>query len=98
MEEAVVNYLMAIVERTRTQRHLALGISPRGSIALYRASQALALTEGLDYCTPYHVKRLVVPVFAHRLTLDPRYASNGAGGRRGDQILEEILREVEVPL
>ena len=98
MDEAVVDYLMAIVEKTRNHEHLALGSSPRGSIALYRACQALAMAEGLDYCTPDHVKRLVVPVFAHRLAPDTRYGGNGLGSDRTTQILEEILQSVEVPL
>jgi MoxR-like ATPase len=58
----------------------------------------LALMEGLNYCTPDHVKRLVVPVFAHRLAPDPRYGGNGTGVDRTAQILEEILHSVEVPL
>jgi MoxR-like ATPase len=98
VDEAVVDYLMAIVEKTRAHEHLALGSSPRGTIALYRAAQALALMEGLNYCTPDHVKRLVVPVFAHRVAPDPRYGGNGVGIDRTAQILEEILHSVEVPL
>ena len=98
VDDAVVDYLMAIVEKTRIHEHLALGSSPRGTIALYRAAQALALMEGLSYCTPDHIKRLVVPVFAHRVAPDPRYGGNGAGTDRTAQILEEILHSVEVPL
>jgi MoxR-like ATPase len=98
VDETVVDYLMAIVEKSRSHEHLALGSSPRGTIALYRAAQALALMEGLDYCTPDHVKRLVVPVFAHRVAPDPRYGGNGTGVDRTAQILEEILHSVEVPL
>jgi MoxR-like ATPase len=98
VDDAVVDYLMAIVEKTRSHEHLLLGSSPRGTIALYRGAQALALMEGLDYCTPDHVKRLVVPVFAHRVAADPRYGGNGLGTDRTEQILEEILHAVEVPL
>lgn len=98
VDETVVDYLMAIVEKTRTHEHLALGISPRGTIALFHAAQALALLEGLSYCTPDHVKRLVVPVFAHRVAADPRYGGNGSREDRTAQILEEILQSVEVPL
>jgi len=98
VDDAVVDYLMAIVEKTRSHEHLALGSSPRGTIALYRAAQALALMEGLNYCTPDHVKRLVVPAFAHRVAPDLRYGGNGVGTDRTAQILEEILHAVEVPL
>ena len=97
VDDAVVDYLMAIVEKTRDHERLALGVSPRGSIALYRAAQALALMEGLDYCTPHHVKRLAVPVFAHRSAPDTRFGS-GHAGERSTQALEEILETVPVPL
>jgi MoxR-like ATPase len=97
VDEAVVDYLMAIVERTRTHEHLSLGASPRGSIALYRAAQALALVEGLDYVTPHHVKRLAGPVFAHRVAPDPRFGGPGTANR-SIQIIEEILHSVPVPL
>jgi MoxR-like ATPase len=97
VDEAVVDYLMAIVEKTRTHEHLSLGASPRGSIALYRAAQALALVEGLDYVTPHHVKRLAGPVFAHRVAPDPRFGGPGTA-TRSIQIIEEILHSVPVPL
>lgn len=97
VDEAVVDYLMAIVEKTRTHEHLSLGASPRGSIALYRAAQSLALVEGLDYVTPHHVKRLAGPVFAHRVAPDPRFGGPGTANR-SIQIIEEILHSVPVPL
>lgn len=97
VDEAVVDYLMAIVQKTRAHEHLALGVSPRGSIALYRASQALALVEGLDYVTPHHVKRLAAPVFAHRVAPDPRFGGPTTP-ERSAQIIEEILHSISVPL
>ncbi len=96
VDDSVVDYLMAIVERTRNHEQLGLGVSPRGSIALYRAAQALALVEGLDYCTPDHVKRLAVPVFAHRSIADAGSSGGNAAGKV--EILEEILQSVPVPL
>ncbi len=98
VEETVVDYLMTIVERTRTHEHLALGVSPRGSMALYRAAQALALTEGLTYVTPDHIKRLVLPVFGHRLMADGRHAPGGGSAGGSSQILEEILHSIPVPI
>ena len=97
VDDSVVDYLMAIVERTRNHEQLGLGVSPRGSIALYRAAQSLALVEGLDYSTPDHVKRLAVPVFAHRSIADAR-SSGGNAAARKVEILEEILQSVPVPL
>ena len=61
VDDALVDYMLAIVERTRTHEALALGVSPRGSQALFRAAQALALLEGRDYAIPDDVKRLAVP-------------------------------------
>ncbi len=97
VDDAVLDYVMTIVEKTRTHEHLALGVSPRGSMALYRAVQALALVEGLDYVTPNHVKRLVVSVFAHRMAPDSRFGSGVAPTIRNTQVLEEILHTVTVP-
>src|SRR6185503_11337229 len=62
VEEAVVDYMLAVVEKTRNHESLALGVSPRGSQALYRAVQALALVEGRDYVIPDDVKRLAAPL------------------------------------
>src|SRR5262249_9268731 len=72
VEESIVDYMLAIVARTRTHESLALGVSPRGSQALYRASQALAMIEGRDYVTPHDVKRLAVPIFGHRVVVSSR--------------------------
>ena len=60
VEEALVDYMLAIVEKTRNHESLALGVSPRGSQALFRAVQALALIEGRDFAIPDDVKRLAV--------------------------------------
>ena len=59
--------MLEIVGRTREHEGLALGVSPRGAQALFRASQALALVEGRGYVLPDDIKRLTVPVFAHRV-------------------------------
>src|SRR5919205_826907 len=72
VDDALVDYLMRIVSATRESETLDLGVSPRGTLALFRAAQALALTEGRDYCLPDDVKRLILPVFAHRLVVNSR--------------------------
>ncbi len=90
--------MLAIVERTRTHEALALGVSPRGSQALYRAVQALALLEGRDYAIPDDVKRLAVPVFAHRVVINTRTTLAQRRADAGERIIEEILSQVEVPL
>ena len=98
VEETLVDYILAIVAGTRRHESLALGVSPRGSQALFRAVQALALVEGRDYAVPDDVKRLAVPVFAHRVVINTR---NTLAERRADaaeRIIEQILTQVEVPL
>jgi len=98
VEEAVTDYLMAVVERTRSYESLSLGVSPRGAQALYRAAQALALLEGRDYVIPDDVKRLATPVFAHRVVVNSRVALLARGADAGERVLAEILTSVEVPL
>jgi len=98
VDDAIVDYLMAIVERTRTHDSLTLGVSPRGAQSLYRAVQALALVEGRDYAIPDDVKRLAVPVFAHRVIVNTRVALSQRASDVADRILQEILTEIEVPL
>ena len=98
VEEALVDYMLAIVEKTRNHESLALGVSPRGSQALYRAVQALALLEGRDYAIPDDVKRLAVPLFAHRVVINTRTTLVQRRADAGERIIEEILSQVEVPL
>ena len=98
VEDALVDYMLAIVEKTRCHESLALGVSPRGSQALYRAVQALALAEGRDYALPDDVKRLAVPIFAHRVVINTRTTLAPRRADVGERIIEEILSQVEVPL
>jgi MoxR-like ATPase len=98
VEAALIDYMLAIVEKTRNHESLALGVSPRGSQALYRAVQALALLEGRDYAVPDDVKRLAVPLFAHRVVINTRNTLVQRRADVGERIIEEILAQVEVPL
>ena len=66
--------------------------------ALFRASQALAAVDGRDYVTPDDVKRMVVPVFAHRVLLATRAAAGQRWAGAAEKVLEEILTLVDVPL
>ena len=98
VDESLVDYLIRIVRATREAEILDLGVSPRGSLALYHASQALAFIEGRDFAIPDDIKRLVVPIFAHRIVVNSRYST---GLRRSDEAeaaLQEILKTVSVPL
>jgi MoxR-like ATPase len=98
VDDAVAGYMLSIVARTRDSESLSLGVSPRGAQALYRASQALALIEGRDFTIPEDVKRLAVPVCAHRVMVNSRMALAQRGADPATRILEEILTLVDVPL
>jgi MoxR-like ATPase len=98
VDESLVDYMLAIVERTRNHEALALGVSPRASQALFKAVQALALLEGREYAIPDDVKRLAVPVFGHRVAINPRATLAPRQTGAGERIIEEILSQVEVPL
>jgi MoxR-like ATPase len=97
-DESILDYILAIVERTRTHEALLLGVSPRGTQAIFRAAQARAFINGRDYLIPDDVKSLVIAVFAHRIIVQPRTALGVRRGEAADRILEEILTQVEVPL
>ena len=98
VDDSLVDYMLAIVERTRAHDSLALGVSPRGAQALYRAAQALALMEGRDYVIPDDIKRLVIPVFAHRIAVNARTSLAQRSTELSERILQEIMTLVEVPL
>jgi MoxR-like ATPase len=97
VDEALVDYMLAVVDKTRNHDSLSMGVSPRGSQALYRASQALAAVDGRDYVIPDDVKRMVIPVFAHRVALNAR-AMTQRSSEAAEKILAEILTLVDVPL
>lgn len=97
-DDALVDYLLEIVALTRSSDSIDLGISPRGTLALFRSAQALALIEGRGYCIADDIKRLVVPCFAHRLILNSRSSGLKSKTREAAQILNDILQQVRVPI
>jgi len=98
VDDALVQYLMRIVAATRNSEMLDLGVSPRGTLSLFRAAQALALGEDRTYCIPDDIKRLVVPVFAHRIVVSSRFSSSLRRSEEAEAVLNEILKTVSVPL
>ena len=98
VDEAILDYLLAIVEKTRNYDLLALGVSPRGTQAMFQAVQALSLLEGRDYALPEDVKRLAVPVFAHRVLLNTRVSLTQRSTDSTEKVIKEILTQVEVPV
>lgn len=98
VDDVLVNYLLQIVEMTRKSEVLELGISPRGTLALFRSAQALALIEGRGFCIADDIKRLVVPCFAHRIIVNSRTSSSKQKMREAEQILSDILQKISVPI
>jgi len=98
VDDSLVSYALEIVRRTRESEFLSLGVSPRGSQALYRAAQAMAFLEGRTFCTPEDFKPLVVPVFAHRVVVSGLYASTLRKSEQSDEVLREIVESVPVPV
>lgn len=91
--EDVLAYIIHIVEATRSDERIATGVSPRGSQALLRAAQAKAAIEGRTYITPDDVKRLAIPVLAHRLVLKGINRSKLAS----EQLLGQLIATITIP-
>lgn len=89
VEASLQQYILNLVRATRQDEEITLGISPRGTVALQRATQALAFLIGRDYAIPDDVKFLAPHVLSHRLI--------PSGGRRAKTIVERLLRSVSIP-
>ena len=89
----VMAYITALCERTRQFEQVQLGVSPRGMLALLRASQAHALVEGRDFVTPDDVRAMAEPVLAHRIVVRGMYGRSG----QGEMIVAEALKSTPVP-
>ena len=85
---------MEIVHATRGHEDLTLGASPRGSIALFRGSQAMAALRGRDYVLPDDVKFVVAPILAHRLILSPESRLRKV---TAEQVVQDVVSEIAVP-
>jgi MoxR-like ATPase len=94
MSDELKRYVVDVVRETRAATGVQLGASPRASLALMKASQALALTEGREFVVPEDVREMAVPVIAHRMVAEPqaRFAGVTTAG-----IVEEILTKVPSP-
>ena len=98
VDESLVSYTLAIVKKTRESEHFSLGVSPRGSQMLYRAAQATAFLDGRNFCIPEDFKPLVIPVFGHRVVVNALYSSILKKSEQAEQIMQEILESVPVPV
>ncbi|MBI2561832.1 MAG: MoxR family ATPase [candidate division NC10 bacterium] len=87
-------YAVDIVRETRAAPGVQLGASPRASLALVKAAQALALLDGSEFVVPEHIQDIAVPVVAHRLVIDPQARFSGVTAQG---IVEEIVKKIPVP-
>ena len=94
ISEELKRYIVDLAGATRATTGVQLGASPRASIALMKASQALALFDGLEFVTPEHVQELAVPVIAHRLVMEPQARFSGLTTRG---VVEDIVKKLKVP-
>ena len=98
VDDSLISYALAIVTQTRESERLSLGVSPRGSQMLYRAAQAMAFLDGRNFCVPEDFKPLAVPVFAHRVVVDGTYASTLKKSEQAEQVIQEIVDSIPVPV
>jgi MoxR-like ATPase len=98
VDSSLHDYALEIVNRTRKSDHLALGVSPRGTLMLQRAAQARAFLDGRDFCLPDDFKHLAVAVFSHRVVANARHASLQKKSETTENVLREIVDSVPVPL
>jgi MoxR-like ATPase len=94
ISEELKRYAVDLVNATRTAGGVQLGASPRASIALMKASQALALFDGLEFVTPEQMQELAMPVLAHRILMEPQARFSGLTARG---VVEDIVKKIKVP-
>ncbi|HUX22081.1 MAG TPA: MoxR family ATPase [Spirochaetia bacterium] len=94
VSEGIKDYVLALIAQTRRDPRLVVGVSPRGSLALFKGSQAIAAIAGRDWVSPEDVRVLVSPVLLGRLLIRPEQAARGVTPKT---IVEELLSTVEVP-
>jgi MoxR-like ATPase len=97
IDDALVDYAMSVVEETRRNVAIAVGVSTRGALAWYRAAQAHAFADGRDYAVPDDFKQLAVPALAHRITLPAAHESLGRARTEAERAVSEIVARVPVP-
>jgi MoxR-like ATPase len=94
VDDLIKEYIVGLVNATRFHDDIYLGASPRGSLALYRTSQAFAAMHGRDYVTPDDIKGLIAPVLGHRLIISPAARIRNV---HADEILRGIMNQIPVP-
>ena len=96
VNESLLEYLMTIVQTTRTHAEVALGVSTRGALTYFKACQALAMVNGRDFVVPDDVKRLAGPVLSHRILMKDRRLLRGEHSPES-RFIAKIVSEIAVP-
>ena len=94
ISEELKRYIVDLVSATRTAKGVQLGASPRASLALMKAAQALALFDGLEFVAPEQIQEIAVQVIAHRMVIDPQ---SRFGGMTATSVVQDILKLLPVP-
>ncbi|MBM7614768.1 AAA family ATPase [Alkaliphilus hydrothermalis] len=95
VDDAILQYIVGIVNTSRSHRDIHLGASPRASIDLYRSAKALAYLKGRDYVIPDDVKMMAPNVLAHRLILSPEARIEG---RKVQEVTQDIIKKTYIPV
>jgi len=96
VSESLVEYLMTIVQTTRSHPDAALGVSTRGALTYFKACQALAMVAGRDFVIPEDIKRLAGPVLSHRILMKDRRMTRGEYSPES-RFIQKIVSEIAVP-
>jgi len=98
VDESILDYIVEIIDKTRSTDLLSLGVGPRGGMALHRAARTMAMMRGRDYCLPDDVKKVAVPVLAHRV-IPSSDTGEGMWDRDiADRAVANILDSIEIPI
>lgn len=95
ISDELKRYIVEIVKATRSVQGVQLGASPRASLSLMKAAQAIALFDGQEFVTPENIQEIAVPVVAHRVVMDPQARFSGITAQ---SIVEDILKTTSVPI
>jgi MoxR-like ATPase len=98
IEPILVDYILSILNETRNNEHLALGVSPRGGLILQQAARASALFHGRDYCIPDDIKELAVPVLSHRVIPESHHRQANRRLQDTAAVITNILDKIEIPV
>ena len=94
VDDDVLGYIADIVQATRSRKQVEVGVSPRGSLALFKLSRARAVLQGRDFVLPDDVKDAVEPALAHRMIMKTESWAQGASP---NQVIDEVVKNIPVP-